>query len=103
MKPSILLSPLVVSLLFTWTAASSSPSVVLFSEKFESGLEKWTGKTGEAHHGITLPDPLGSGRGQVLTFTDLNTSGDIFSTELFKSTFQITISFDYLGLTRQGS
>ena len=89
-----------LALMFT---VASSPAAVLFSDNFETGLEKWTGKYGGAHHGITVPDPLASGRGTVLTFTGQSTAGDLFSTNLFSSSNSILISFDYLGLATEES
>ena len=84
-------------------AAASSPAAVLFSENFESGLGKWTGKYGGAHQGVTVPDPLASGRGAVLTFTDRTTEGDIFSKKVLSAYDSISISFDYLGLATEQS
>ena len=84
----------------------SAPSVlagVLFFEDFETGLVQWTGKTGQPHHGVTVSDPVSSGRGKVLTFTAMNGFGDIFSTSVLSSTNTIAISFDYLGLRNAGS
>src|SRR5438128_1639803 len=73
-----------------------------FSDNFESGLGQWTGRNGGPHHGITVDDPLNSGHGSVLTFTALNTGGDMFSTSQLSFTGPFAISFDYLGLPALG-
>lgn len=86
------------------TRSVSSPNVqVLFADDMSNGLAQWTGKYGGEHQGIVVPDPLGTGRGDVLTFTGLNAAGDIFTVESFASSGSITLSFDYLGLPMEGS
>jgi hypothetical protein len=73
-------------------------AAVIFSEDFEADLSRWTGQAGGAHHGVIVPDPLGSGRGNVLSFTALVSGGDIFTTTRFVLQGTVAISFDYLGL-----
>jgi hypothetical protein len=72
-------------------------------EDFESGLSQWTGKSGGTHHGIIVADPLASGRGSVLSFSDFNSGGDIFSLSKISLVGPIELSFDYLGLPAPGS
>ena len=50
----------------TLVAAGFSADAAGFSEDFESGLGQWTGKHDGSHSGITVGDPLSSGRGNVL-------------------------------------
>ncbi|MEK7780683.1 MAG: PEP-CTERM sorting domain-containing protein [Verrucomicrobiota bacterium] len=69
-----------------------------FAEDFESGLSQWTGKSGGSHNGLIIADPLSSGRGNVLTFDDFGSGGDLFTALKISNTNSITISFDYLGL-----
>jgi hypothetical protein len=72
----------------------------LFFEDFEGDLSRWVGKSG-GHHGQIVDDPLESDR--VLTFTVLNSGGDIFSTLINNPSGEYILSFDYLGLRKQGS
>ena len=73
-----------------------------FYEDFESDLSAWTGKSGGAHHGVIVADPLNGGN-QVLKFTQLSGFGDLFTQDAFDllpgSTYRL--SFDYLGLVNQ--
>ena|GEM_PF-601067 len=75
----------------------------IFYDNFESGLSAWIGKSGGAHNGAIVPDPLG-GAGNALTFTAVNSGGDIFTTG---QAFSLTsgrlyrVSFDFLGLRGQ--
>jgi hypothetical protein len=73
----------------------------LFFEDFEGDLSGWVGKSGGAHHGQIVDDPLESDR--VFTFTALNSAGDIFSTLINNPSREYILSFDYLGLRKQGS
>ena len=76
----------------------------LFYEHFEFGLRWWTGRDAGRHSGVIVPDPLSSGRGNVLTFTNLCPGGgDIYSRQLFPTAGYVEISFDYLGLAKPGS
>ena len=75
---------------------------ILFKENFESGLSAWTGKDEGPHHGKLVKDPLND-KNQVLTFTALNSGGDIFSKVINNPSGKYILSFDYLGLTQGGS
>jgi hypothetical protein len=81
-----------------WINVSNSET--LFFEDFE-GESRWVEKSGGAHHGQIVDDPLESDR--VLTFTALNGAGDIFSTLINNPSRGYILSFDYLGLRKQGS
>lgn len=70
---------------------------VVFSDDFENGMGKWTGKNGGSHSATIVPDPLDSGRGNVITFTTLKIGGDIYTTNQYPREGPIKISFDYLG------
>lgn len=76
---------------------TTSTAAIVFTEDFENGLTRWTGQTGGVHHGKTVPDPKGSGRGQVLTFKALASGGDMRSTNEVSVRGIYTVSFDYLG------
>lgn len=78
--------------------AQTTNAAVLFTEDFENGLVRWTGLNNGSHHGITVPDPKASGRGQVLTFTALESIADIFSTNDLLLLGIYTVTFDYLGV-----
>jgi hypothetical protein len=74
-----------------------------FQEDFQSGsLCQWTGKSGGAHDGQIVPDPLDcTGTNLVLNFTATNYGGDIFTAlpvSLCCVTGNLVLSFDYLGL-----
>jgi hypothetical protein len=75
-----------------------------FSEDFESDLSAWTGKSGAAHNGVIVADPLNSDN-RVLTFTAVNSHGDIFTLDSFSLIpgQKYTVSFDFLGLVTQAS
>jgi hypothetical protein len=75
---------------------------VRFSENFESGLGQWVGKGGGTHSGVTVADPLASGRGQVLKFKRLVAGGDIFTAKPILISGPLAISFDYLGMPGLG-
>jgi hypothetical protein len=81
----------------------ASGQEVVFSESFSGGLGQWTSKPGESHQGVIVSDPLGSGRGGVLTFTGLNAGGDIFTMNSFGSADSMIVRFDYLGLAEPSS
>ena len=84
--------------------ASTSHATPLFIDNFENGLAQWTGRSGGAHHGIVVNDPLNAGN-HVLAFTKLISGGDIYSPQQFNLTSGTTYraSFDYLGLAVKGS
>src|SRR2546427_9051552 len=90
----------VTFLALTLTAALPLRAQQIFFDDFESGLGQWTGKSGGAHHGVTVADPLASGHGNVLAFTALNQAGDIFSTALLSGSGPLMLSFDYLAACR---
>jgi hypothetical protein len=74
----------------------------LFNEDFEGDLSAWVGKSGGAHHGQIVADPLNASN-NVLNFTLLNSAGDIFSPALSVTPGQTyTLSFDYLGVPGRG-
>ncbi len=78
---------------------------VLFQDNFESGnLNQWTAKPGQVQHGQIVADPLQPAN-HVLTFTDLNTAGDILTVSSFSlsGTQRLVLSFDYLGWPLPGS
>lgn len=81
----------------------SAATQILFSENFSGNLNAWSGKAGEAQHGEIVNDPLIPAN-QVLNFTALNYSGDIFSPLIqVPQGSRILLSFDYLGLAQPGS
>lgn len=85
-------------------AGSSAPKAAapLFSINFEGGLAGWVGKGGNAHHGVIVDDPLRPGN-HALTFTLLESSGDIFSPEIpISRTKTYQLRFEYLGRPGQG-
>lgn len=73
-----------------------------FQEDFESGLGQWTGRGGGPHNGALVADPLASGQGHVLYFTNLSSGGDTFLSSPISLSGPIEISFDYLGLPGLG-
>lgn len=93
-KRYILISTILLASIF----CSGASADLLFQDDFESDLSAWTGKSGGAHHGIIVEDPLNLDN-HVLTFTGTNTQGDIYTKQSFAlldgKTY--TIAFDYLG------
>ncbi len=83
---------------------SASHATPMFIDGFENGLAQWTGRSGGAHHGVVVNDPLNAGN-HVLAFTKLISGGDIYSQQLFNLTpgTVYRASFDYLGLAVNGS
>ena len=87
---------LAVSALATLCAPTPARAGLLFFDDFESDLSQWTGKAGGAHHGQIVSDPVEADH--AMNFTQLNASGDIFSSGAFSSSSQkFRLSFDYLG------
>ena len=88
------------------TSVFAAQPAVLFEDKFESGnLDQWTGDVHGPHHGQIVADPLKAGN-RVLTFTELDANGDVFSAApiwLKEGNRQYIVSFDYLGLAQPGS
>lgn len=89
---------LAASLIFLSSQAHALP---LFDEDFESGsLSQWVGKStkGGTFDGVIVNDPVQSDN--ALTFTALNSAGDVFTKETFTSPSGLfKLSFDYLGLS----
>jgi hypothetical protein len=73
-----------------------------FSDDFESGLGQWTGRGGGPHNGDIVADPLASGHGQVLYFTNLSSGGDTFLSSAISLSGPIAVSLDYLGVPGLG-
>jgi hypothetical protein len=84
------------------TASLQCHALGPFSEDFESGLGQWTGRAGGPHNGAIVADPLASGHGNVLYFTNLASGGDTFLSSPIVLSGPITVSFDYLGLPGLG-
>lgn len=84
-------------------AATLPMHAASFAEDFESGLAQWTGKSGGTHSALIVADPLGSGRGNVLTFSKFGYGGDLFSALTISNSGLVSISFDYLGLADHDS
>lgn len=84
-------------LLASGLCAAAQASSVFFDD-FEGDLSQWTGKSGNAHHGQIVEDPLDSSNA-VVNFTESVAGGDIFqSTGLTTTPGQtMVLSFDYLG------
>lgn len=76
----------------------------IFVEDFSSGLGDWVGKNSGGHHGIVVTDPLDPAN-EVLSFSRLNVSGDIFTSALLPvgGYSELLIEFDYLGLAKPAS
>ncbi len=87
----------IIMLAVTLLCTTSVSATVLFSESFETDLSLWVGKDGGSHQGAIVSDPLQSDN--ALTFTGLNSGGDIFTSSTFfsSSTGNYTLSYDYLG------
>jgi hypothetical protein len=76
-------------------AAGPCLAVPLFFDDFESGLGAWTPKAG-ASYAVVVADPTDA-TNSVLSFTALNSAGDIFTTAAFSSPVAFRLSFDYMG------
>ncbi len=87
-----------VSILSATFALALPLQAANFTDDFESGLAQWTGKSGGGHSGLLVADPLGSGRGNVLTFSSFGYGGDLFSSLTISNSGSVVVSFDYLGL-----
>ena len=98
-RNSLTLRVLLLALLAVASPAGAQD--ILFEENFESGnLNQWTGKLGLPHHGQIVTDPLNASN-RVLTFTDVNAAGDIFSAApvvVDALPRRYVLSFDFLGL-----
>ena len=85
------------------TIAQATPLQLLTAD-FETGLAGWTERDPLNPSGLVVADPLSSGRGQVLTFQRVGSSGTLFSSvPLTSPSAMFTLTFDYLGQARQGS
>ncbi len=85
------------------TVAQATPLQLLTAD-FETGLAGWTERDPLNPSGLVVADPLSSGRGQVLTFQRVGSSGTLFSSApMTSSSGMFTLTFDYLGLAKQGS
>lgn len=88
--------------LATLLAASVSltrADITVFQENFEgTNLVQWIGKDGFAHQGQLVTDPLNPAN-QVLSFSGVNASGDMFTAVPidFSRPRQYVLSFDFLG------
>jgi len=104
MKNQITKSVIVVLFIITTFFAKSTYGTPIFADDFEADLSLWTGKSGGINHGIIVEDPLRAGN-HALTFTALNSAGDIYSSQQFSLVpGQIyRVSFEYLGLAISGS
>jgi hypothetical protein len=102
MKKTILILPAKLLALAWLTTAFPAAAVGPFLDDFESGLGQWTGRPSTAYSGQLMPDPLSSGHGQVLCFTNLNSGGDLFVSNPIALSGLVNVSFDYLGLPALG-
>ena len=98
--------PILLLVLAACTAGLPSTSkcraAILFSEDFEGDLRQWKGQGGGLHTGVIVADPVGATHTNVLSFTDLQLGGDVFTTNSFSVTGTFVVSFDYLGLPTTG-
>ena len=91
-----------VSALSLATWAHASPLTMMAAD-FEGDLSAWTERNPAIPSGLIVADPLASGRGNVLTFQQVGSSGTLFSNEAVTSgSGKFMLSFDYLGLLTQG-
>ena len=91
-----------------WVAAicfaSHSQGTTLFVDDFEGGLGAWQGKGGGSHNATIVSDPLQGDN--AMTFTALNSAGDIFTTSNNFSGAtgnNYILEFDYLGTCGNGN
>ena len=89
------------SLVLAMTVFSAPANAsLLFAEDFENDLSAWTGKNDGAHNGIIVDKPFDTGH--AMKFSATNSSGDIFTRDMFSSpggTF--VLGYDYLGTCEQ--
>lgn len=95
-----------IAVLTVVLALGAAASADLFYDGFDGDLSAWVGQGGltTAHHGAIVADPLGTSN-KVLTFTETNLGGDIFTTGTgFALTpgQEYTVSFRYLGDPSKG-
>jgi hypothetical protein len=73
-----------------------------FRERFEGDLSNWIGKHGGEHHAIIVDDPIRP-QNHVVTFTQIDYAGDIFSPEITLEPGDVCeLSFEYLGILGPG-
>jgi PEP-CTERM motif len=79
-------------------------SLVSVIADFETGLSGWTERNPALPSAEIVADPLTSGRGNVLTFQRVGSSGTLFSVDTSSSADgRFVLSFDYLGIPPQGA
>lgn len=84
-------------------ASSSLFGLSSFSDDFEGDLSAWTGKSGGAHSGVIVADPL-DGSNHVLAFSNSVGGGDIFTIDTVSTVGSYLLSFDYMaGAQSNGS
>jgi len=86
--------------LFIAAANFAQADTILFQDNFEgTNLNQWIGKAGGPHQGQLVADPLNPAN-QVLSFTGVNSAGDIFNAAPIDVSRprQYVLSFDFLGL-----
>jgi hypothetical protein len=77
----------------------------IFLETFEGDLSAWVGQGGGAHHGVIVADTLNPGN-DVLSFTQLNSGGDIFATAAGFNVgvgTNLWLTFDYRSVPNPGA
>ena len=82
------------------TVSLTHADITVFQENFEgTNLVQWIGKDGAPHQGQLVADPLNPAN-QVLSFTGVNASGDIFTAVPVDVSRprQYVLSFDFLGV-----
>ncbi len=89
-------------LALTLATTARAATVTAFSENFEGTLAAWTDRNPGNPEAAIFADPLRAGN-HVLGFNRLGSAGSIYSTDFITTSGQFTVSFEYLGLTLQGS
>src|SRR5438132_733649 len=95
-----LLKSLALAALVAATANSARADIILFQDNFEgTNLDLWIGKSGTAHSGQLVADPLNAAN-HVLTFSAVNFGGDMFSAAPINLSRprHYVLSFDFLGM-----
>jgi hypothetical protein len=74
----------------------------LFEDDFEGDLSLWVGKSGGAHSGVIVADPIRPGN-NVLVFSSLRHAGDVYGSEVpVTPGVHLVLEFEYLGLPGPG-
>lgn len=81
---------------------ANAATVTAFSDNFEGTLAAWTDRNPSSPDAAIVDDPLRQGN-HVLGFNRTQSGGSIFTTDFVTSSGQFTVSFEYLGLAKQGS